>query len=190
MSGKVGPLSEETLDRRRLKTRAALHGAFLGLLLDQGYDALKIGDVVERANVGRSTFYEHYRTKHDLLNASISEPFAVLADLVLASPAAERLPGLLQHFRDNQRVARVLLSWPTRPKLAATLADLIAARLAGMAARRPLLPLEAVARQIADSQLSLVETWVLGRPACELAAVAEALRRSTCALLDALSAPP
>ncbi|CAN7260625.1 TetR/AcrR family transcriptional regulator [Pseudoduganella sp. LjRoot289] len=183
-------MSEETPDRRRQKTRTALHGAFLGLLLDQGYDALKIGDVVERANVGRSTFYEHYRTKHDLLRASIGEPFAVLADLVLDQPAAERLPGLLQHFRDNQRVARVLLAWPTRPKLAAALAELIAERLAGMDALRPLLPLEAIARQIADSQLALVETWVLGRPACELAAVDEALRRSTGALLDALARPP
>jgi AcrR family transcriptional regulator len=189
MSGKAVPMSEETLDRRRRKTRAALHGAFLGLLLDQGYDALKIGDVVERANVGRSTFYEHYRTKQDLLRASISEPFAVLADLVLSPPATERLPGLLRHFRDNQGVARVLLAWPVRPKLAATLADLIAERLAGMDALRPLLPPEAIARHIADSQLSLVETWVLGRPACELAAVAEALRRGTSALLNALAAP-
>lgn len=183
-------MNEETPDRRRQKTRAALHGAFLGLLLDQGYDALKIGDVAARANVGRSTFYEHYRTKHDLLNASISAPFAVLADLVFSPAASEHLHGLLQHFRDNQRVARVLLAWPTRPKLAATLAELIAERLAHVEALRPQLPLEAIARQIADSQLSLVETWVLGRPACELAAVADALRRATSGLLNALAPPP
>lgn len=35
--------------------------------------------IAARPNVGRSTFYEHYRTKHDLLCSSLAGPFSILA---------------------------------------------------------------------------------------------------------------
>jgi len=110
-------------DRRQKKTQAALQGAFRDLLLAEGYESITIGSVTALADVGRSTFYEHYRTKDDLLRASIYGPFTVLAALVDAAPAD--LSGLLRHFREHQQVARVLLGWPTRPVLASALADLI-----------------------------------------------------------------
>ncbi|MFZ6647675.1 TetR/AcrR family transcriptional regulator [Undibacterium sp. TJN25] len=177
----------EKLDRRSQKTRSALHAAFVELVLDQGYDALKIGSVAERANVGRSTFYEHYRTKQDLLKASISQPFSILADLALPALPVGGVEDLLQHFRQNQQVARVLLGSPTRPLLANTLAGLIAARLAQAPVLRPLAPLELIARQIADSQLALVESWVIGRPACSIEAATAALIQGTRALASALA---
>jgi AcrR family transcriptional regulator len=56
-------------DRRIRRTRAALRQALIGLVLERGYDAVTIRDVVDRANVGRSTFYAHYPSKEDLLTA-------------------------------------------------------------------------------------------------------------------------
>ena len=51
-------------DRRIQRTRSALLQAFVSLLLEpRRYDQIKVGDIVERANVGRSTFYEHFRNK-------------------------------------------------------------------------------------------------------------------------------
>lgn len=176
---------DEMLDRRSQRTRAALHRAFVELLLEQGYDALKIGTVVQRANVGRSTFYEHYRTKHDLLRASIVGPFSIVADLVNATVTTGSLVALLRHFRDHQQVARVLLSWPTRPQLASTLAKLILERLTHHPTCLPRIPIEVLARQIADAQLSLVESWVTGRPHMDLEAAVEALRRTAVALASA-----
>ncbi|WP_167094399.1 TetR/AcrR family transcriptional regulator [Massilia frigida] len=178
---------DEMLDRRSLRTRAALHGAFVVLLLEQGYDALKIGAVADRANVGRSTFYEHYRTKHDLLRASIVGPFSILADLVGPTRSTGYVTALLRHFRDNQQVARVLLGWPTRPLLGQTLADLIAERLKRHPAGFARVPHEVIARQIADAQLSLVESWVQGRPHLDLDVVADALRRTAVVLVSAHS---
>lgn len=177
---------EETSDRRSLRTRAALHSAFFQLLLDHGYEALKVGAVAERANVGRSTFYEHYRTKHELLRSSISAPFSVLADLIDPSIPTEGVTALLQHFRENRQLARVLLGCPTRPLLSHTLASLIAARLKRHAAAQALIPVEVIARQIADAQLALVDSWVLGRPGLELEPSAAALRRSSVAIAGAL----
>ncbi|MFB9243515.1 TetR/AcrR family transcriptional regulator [Massilia antarctica] len=179
-------MTDELLDRRSQRTRAALHDAFVQLLLEQGYDALKIGAVAERANVGRSTFYEHYRTKHDLLRASIVGPFAILADLVNPGGSTGHAVTILRHFRDHQQVARVLLSWPTRPLLGQTLADLIEERLKGRGAGQPSVPVEVIARQIAQAQLSLVESWVLGRPHLELAVATDVLARTSAALAGVL----
>ena len=173
---------DERLDRRRQRTLNALHIAFVELLLEQGYESLKIGTVADRANVGRSTFYEHYRTKHDLLRASIVGPFSILADLVNPPVSTGAVTTLLRHFRDHQQVARVLLTWPTRPLLSDTLAHLIVERLKRRPAGFPHIPLEVIARQIADAQLSLVESWVLGRPHLDLDAAADALRRTALAL--------
>ena len=181
----------DTLDRRQQKTRAALHAAFRDLLLEQGYEALRIGDVAARANVGRSTFYEHYRTMDDLLRASLRGPFATLAGLVEAPHTPDAmcaLGPLLQHFRDNQQVARVLLGWPTRAVLASSLADLVAGRLRTIPLARPVIPLELIARQIAEMQLALLDAWIAGRPAFDMHAAIDALSRGAPAVVQVLLA--
>lgn len=181
----------ETLDRRQQKTRAALHTAFRDLLLERGYLALRIGDVTARANIGRSTFYEHYRTMDDLLRASLRRPFMGLSQLVDTSRTAQAMRALeaqLQHFRENRQVARVLFTWPTRPVLASSLAELIADRLRTMTLTRPLVPIELIARQIAEAQLVLLESWIAGRPGFDMQAAIGALDCGTRALVKALSA--
>ncbi|MES2320691.1 MAG: TetR/AcrR family transcriptional regulator [Pseudomonadota bacterium] len=175
-------MNEETQDRRSQRTRAALQTAFVQLLLKDGYDALKVGAIAEAANVGRSTLYEHYRTKQDLLRATLSTPFTTLAGLVQPGCSTEPVIGLLKHFRENQQVSRVLLSWPTRPVLGQTLAALVGERLASGHFGTPLIPSEITARQIADAQLALVECWVLGRPSCDIGTAAQSLMASTRAL--------
>jgi AcrR family transcriptional regulator len=173
-------------DRRQTKTRAALHAAFRSLLLGQGYEALTVGAVADRANVGRSTFYEHYRTMDDLLRESVQGPFATLADLVDKPQSGDALRDLLLHFRDNQQVARVLLGWPTRPVLASALAQLIGDRLRGVPLAAPLIPPEVIARQIAEIQLALIEAWIIGRPAMQETAAVAALSAGTSALVQTL----
>ena len=165
-------------DRRSERTRAALHGAFVDLLLEHGYDALRIDAIAARANVGRSTFYEHYRTKQDLLQSSIARPFSILANLVDSVSPTGSATILLRHFRDNQQVARVLLGWPTRPVLGQALATLIAERLKRRGAAAPRIPVEVTARQIAEAQLALLDMWLQGRPGLDIDIAAEALRRA------------
>ncbi len=53
-------------DRRIQKTRKQLRDSMLELILDQGYDDISIQDVTDRANLGRATFYLHYREKDEL----------------------------------------------------------------------------------------------------------------------------
>lgn len=54
-------------DRRIQRTRKLLRESMLQLMLDRGYDDVSIQDVTEKANLGRATFYLHYREKDDLL---------------------------------------------------------------------------------------------------------------------------
>lgn len=171
-------------DRRSQKTRAALRAAFVDQVLAHGYDAVKISAVIAHANVGRSTFYEHFRSKAELLQASIEAPFSCLAAMVEPAAAPRDIVPVLLHFRQNQHVARVLLGSPTRPLLAQALAALIAVRLPGTTA----FPVETTARMIADAQLALVDSWILGRPSCTVDAAAAALQRGSAALASALGA--
>jgi AcrR family transcriptional regulator len=56
-----------SLDRRVVRTRAALQDALLDLILDKRYDEITVEEITERADVGRTTFYLHYQDKDALL---------------------------------------------------------------------------------------------------------------------------
>jgi AcrR family transcriptional regulator len=58
---------EHAPDRRVQKTRKLLHEALVSLLHEKNYDDIVVKEVLDRANVGRSTFYTHFRDKDDLL---------------------------------------------------------------------------------------------------------------------------
>lgn len=58
-------------DRRTQKTKTALANALKDLILEKGYDAVTVQDIIDRANVGRSTFYAHYERKEQLLVGNI-----------------------------------------------------------------------------------------------------------------------
>jgi AcrR family transcriptional regulator len=54
-------------DRRSERTRQLLSAALIELMLEQRYDDITVQEIIDRANVGRSTFYAHYLDKEDLL---------------------------------------------------------------------------------------------------------------------------
>lgn len=62
-----------TSDRRVRRTRETLHRALIELMMERAYDRISVSDVIARANIGRSTFYAHYRDKDDLLVVSCGE---------------------------------------------------------------------------------------------------------------------
>ena len=57
-------------DRRVRRTRKLLQDAFISLVIEKGYEKTTIQDILDRADVGRSTFYVHYRDKEALLTAN------------------------------------------------------------------------------------------------------------------------
>ena len=65
-------------DRRVRRTRRVLRDALFELIFEKGYDRVTVQDVLDRADVGRSTFYAHYRDKEALLLAAFDELSAEL----------------------------------------------------------------------------------------------------------------
>lgn len=57
------------MDRRVRKTREALYSAFISLVIERGYDTVSVQDIIDTADVGRTTFYAHFKTKDELLRA-------------------------------------------------------------------------------------------------------------------------
>jgi AcrR family transcriptional regulator len=60
-------------DRRIQKTRSLLHEALASLIHEKAYDSIAVKEILDRANVGRSTFYMHFRDKDELLVSGIHD---------------------------------------------------------------------------------------------------------------------
>lgn len=67
------------VDRRVRRTKELLRRALLALITEKGYERVTVQEIIDRADVGRSTFYAHFRDKEDLLVYGLEElrgPFA------------------------------------------------------------------------------------------------------------------
>ena len=62
-----------SIDRRVTRTRSLLQRALLKLTAEKGYEAATVEDICRQANIGRSTFYTHYRDKESLRKATIDQ---------------------------------------------------------------------------------------------------------------------
>ena len=97
-------------DRRQKKTRAAIFMALQALLEQKPYSAITVQEIIDEANIGRSTFYAHFETKDDLLRSLCSEIFHhVFTDLLPQEEDALncknlelKLGHILYHLKENR----------------------------------------------------------------------------------------
>lgn len=71
-------MAQQRQDRRSQRTQQALMDALIALLAVKHYDEISINDIIDRANVGRSTFYAHYQAKDDLLKSGFERVLDML----------------------------------------------------------------------------------------------------------------
>jgi AcrR family transcriptional regulator len=83
MSGKK-PIAKakSRVDRRARRTRDALGDALVGLMHEKPFDEIKVQDVLDRAGVGRSTFYTHYRDKNDLFLSDVEDFWEMMSSML------------------------------------------------------------------------------------------------------------
>ena len=101
-------------DRRSQRTRHLLSEAFVQLLREKGYSAITVSDIIERANIGRSTFYSHYHDKDDLFVGQLDRVIEVLSS---RKPNQEDLPffpslGLFRHVGEEYELYKALVWTP------------------------------------------------------------------------------
>lgn len=148
------------IDRRVARTLKALQKAFISLPFERGYRSISVADIAARADVGRSTFYDHFRSKDEILLKSMEWMLAILADAARPDCSHAPLKGLLSHFWGNRRLARVVLSPPVEPKLRRALVAAVEQQLTATQPDPTARRIAAV--RIAAAQLGLLEAWTKG----------------------------
>jgi len=174
-------MATQKIDRRSQRTRGALRSAFIELVLSRGYEAVTTGEICDRANVGRSTFYSHYTSKRELLEESLQHPSDGLAACVGVAATPQELLPLLAHFTEQRAINRVCLDAPIRSIWVRTLARMIERRLPRSA--RAKLPAGLIALVVAESQIALIAHWLTGKFSVQPEVVAAMLITNTRTLL-------
>ena len=101
------------MDRRQQKSREAIFSAFNKLLEKKHYNNITVQEIIDKANVGRTTFYAHFETKDALLKEMCTEIFDHIFSHELGAEKThdfsesenglkERLTHLLYHLKDNK----------------------------------------------------------------------------------------
>lgn len=72
-------------DRRIAKTRQVIYETFISLMSEKEFTQISIKDIINQANISRSTFYAHYQDKYDLLDKTIQEKLSELSELLIES---------------------------------------------------------------------------------------------------------
>jgi AcrR family transcriptional regulator len=159
-------------DRRVQRTRTLLQTALVALIEDRGYDAITIEDIATRANVGRTTFYLHYRSKDDLFMschkavAGQVHFSSVHSREALLSPVVP--PAMVETYRQLLE-ARALVSpvfhGKDSPLILRRIRDRSAQEIeaslrAAFADVESTIPLDGLAHYLAGAQIALVQWWL------------------------------
>ena len=89
-------------DRRITKTRKAIYTAFLQLLNQKNFESITVQEIIDLADVGRSTFYSHYESKELLLDELCRYLFHHLFEREENISTEAYLAHIFSHFKKNQ----------------------------------------------------------------------------------------
>lgn len=99
------------MDRRQRRSRKAIYDAFEALMAEKHYSQVTVAQIIESADIGRSTFYAHFETKDDLLSSMCTEMFdhifegvndyCVTHQELQTADLQGKLAHLLYHLRDT-----------------------------------------------------------------------------------------
>ena len=96
------------IDKRIQKTKKVLSESLIALILEKGYEEISIQDILQKANVGRSTFYFHYENKDQLFLDGLSNLKVQIFDSTSDRKRISLLP-LFQHISENSRLGKAIL---------------------------------------------------------------------------------
>ena len=155
-----------------------LRGALLSLIQEKGFEELSVQDIIDRANVGRATFYAHFDNKEDLLASGIDGLRASLRErqrqaLSQSTAADERLFAfsheLFVHANEHRNVFRAMVGKRSgaviQQLLHKMLVDLARDEVKAMTARSDTgsMPTEAVVQFVAGGLFGLLMWWGNGK---------------------------
>lgn len=163
-------MKEKPEDRRLRRTRQLLTGALIDLMVEKRYDTITVQQIIDRAGVGRSTFYSHYRDKDDLLLSGFEAALEAFSALVTVDDSGELqiMPALefFTHAQENHHLFKAL----TRGRVIDLLFEKgqvywsrrfehqIEEAVSG--GREPKVPLPVLSNYVAGTFLTLLKWWL------------------------------
>ena len=172
-------------DRRVQRTRRALRNALLELVKEKKYDDISVEEITQHANLGRATFYLHYKDKEDLLvdefNAIVNERARTISDIPFSAwlpaldpdNAAENKPAIpllmaFQHVNNHADLYRILLKSEKSDRTLERIRKIISQAISEFMQKKlendpiPILfevPIDLLAAYFSGALLSCVDWW-------------------------------
>jgi AcrR family transcriptional regulator len=160
-------------DRRVLRTRKLLQDALTTMMVEKGYEDTTVQDIIDRANVGRATFYAHFADKQTLLASRIEDLRAMLTQRqlqALALPGGVRERGLgfslamLEHASSHRQLYHAIVNKESGAfvlqRIQRMLADLAAIDLKSLGFGRAPVRALLAAQFIAGAFMAVLRWWL------------------------------
>lgn len=189
-----------TQDRRIRRTQQSLYSALVRLIVEKGYDAVTVNDILKSAEIGRSTFYSHHSGKESLLLSGIHR---LREDLLHpqqpdAPPPVSPRPLLaftgaffehVEQHRDLYRALGAEGSSIVLARIRGVLTETVRAELALTKRADPAttIPRSAAVHVVVDALISVVQWWVEKNPRLSPGEVDTIFRRLMIPAIDGVN---
>lgn len=167
--------AKKAIDRRVPRTKGLLQQALMSLILKKDYAAITIKDICDTANVGRSTFYAHFKSKDDLKRSGLDKLRNQLLDRqrdALSKPGDIRdrsfhfSLSMFEHARDHRDLHRALVSGRggaiAHRSIRQMLSDLVRNELAAIDDKSLDIPREMVVQYVVGAYVAVLTWWLDG----------------------------
>lgn len=169
----MGSHSSGVQDRRIQKTIKLLREALISLITEKRYDSIVVKEILDRANVGRSTFYTHFRDKDDLLISGIQDMLGPVPSPARTSGRSQErilwfsLPVFEHHYRHahawGDRIGprgRAILHEHLRRVLTGLIVDTMKKEFRPRRAAAQQIPPEVVSAYVASTFVLVLNWWL------------------------------
>jgi AcrR family transcriptional regulator len=162
-------VKQDKQDRRSQRTRQLVTSAMMELLTEKRYEAITIQDILDRAGIGRTTFYTHYFDKEDV-HASMLEQMLekMTQELPKRQPRQGIMPSLelFQHIQQDHKHFQAIAGGPTAERLWETMQTALGKTIeqglksARRDKKQPTIPIKVMSSYLSGAFLNLLKWWL------------------------------
>jgi AcrR family transcriptional regulator len=167
-------VAEEHDDRRVQKSRDLLQRALGRLISEKPFSKITVQEIIDRANVGRTTFYAHFQSKEDLFVSGHDGMIEMIVNSFITPEGAlrpEPSPQILR-FLSGIDLNRDTYYFLTRGSGMSDVRQLLKERIAAQLAARlhecyredeSAIPFEVLGQNVGASMMTLINWWMVKR---------------------------
>ncbi|MBO5525456.1 MAG: TetR/AcrR family transcriptional regulator [Clostridia bacterium] len=108
------------MDKRKHRTQKLIKEAFSSLIIEKRYSAITVQDILDAAEIGRATFYAHFKSKEEVLDSICADIFEHVTSSYLSaeryhdfsnhSDFSHHVTHMLCHFKEDKDVLKGILA--------------------------------------------------------------------------------